>query len=177
MIILSALVISLSAGAQQTVEGGIKMYNYGKLQTAQGILAPLAASNPLANYYLGLTYLAQGDASKANTTFLKYPDDAANISGTARVAFRNKDVNKGMQICKDLAAKSKKKEWIQEKYAADAIAYTTGGDYQQAVAWYKDAITKNDVSSIEQNKSALVSNTKTGLAALIPLKLLKVTLH
>ena len=144
MIIFAALVFTISANAQSTAEDGIKMYNYGKMQSAQGILAPLTATNALANYYLGLTYLAQGDAAKANNTFVKYPDDPANISGMARVAFVSKDVAKGMQIVKELAAKSKKKEWIQEKYAADAITYTTGGDYQQAIAWYKDALTKSD---------------------------------
>ncbi len=144
MIVFSALVLTISAGAQSTIDAGIKMYNYGKLQTAQGILAPLSATDPLANYYLGLTYLDQGDAAKANATFLKYPDDPANISGTARVAFANKDVAKGTQIAKDLAAKSKKKEWIQEKYAADAITYSNGGDYRQAIAWYTDALTKAD---------------------------------
>ena len=142
---ISALVFTISVSGQQpTVESGIKMYNYGKFQSAQGILAQLSANDALANYYLGLTYLEQGDPSKANATFLKYPDDPANISGTARVAFVNKDVTKGMQIAKDLAAKSKKKEWIQEKYAADAITYSTGGDNQQAISWYTDALKKND---------------------------------
>ena len=144
MIILTALVLTINAGAQSTTDAGIKMYNYGKYQSAETILAPLAAADAVANYYLGLTYLALGDAAKANATFTKYPEDPANISGTARVAFVNKDINKGMQIAKDLAAKSKKKEWMQEKYAADAITYTTGGDYHQAVAWYTDALAKND---------------------------------
>ena len=52
-------------------------------------------------------------------------------------------MGKGMQIARDLAAKSKRKEWQAEKYAADAITYTQGGDYQQAVSWYKDVLTKN----------------------------------
>ncbi len=144
LMILAASAITMSAGAQATLENGIKMYNYGKFKSAQSNLSELAATNALANYYLGLSYLDAGDPATASTTFLKYPEDPANISGTARVAFVNKDVAKGMQIAKDLAAKSKKKEWIQEKYAADAITYTTGGDYHQAIAWYTDALTKND---------------------------------
>jgi len=144
MIILSALVLTINAGAQQTTAEGIKMYHYGKTKTAQKILEPLAVADALANYYLGLSYLEQGDVFKASATFSKFPEDPANISGTARVAFTNKDASKGMQIAKELAAKSKKKEWIQEKYAADAITYTIGGDYRQAIAWYTDALTKND---------------------------------
>ena len=144
MIMLVALAYTISAGAQQPVDNGIKKYNYEMYVSAQNILAPLAATDPLANYYLGLTYLAQGDASKASATFSKYPDDPANISGTARVAFAGKDVAKGMQIAKDLAAKARKKEWLPEKYAADAITYSTGGDYQQAIAWYTDVLTKTD---------------------------------
>lgn len=144
ILILAASAITLGAGAQGTPAEGIKMYNYNKLKTAQTSLSSLAPTSALANYYLGLAYLQSGDVATANTTFLKYPEDPANISGTARVAFANKDVAKGMQIAKDLAAKSKKKEWMQEKYAADAITYSDGGDNQQAIAWYTDALTKSD---------------------------------
>ncbi len=48
------------------------------------------------------------------------------------------------QIAKGLAGKAKKKEWVPERYAADAVTYTAGGDYQQAITWYKDVLTKND---------------------------------
>jgi len=146
-VVLIAIAFSFHAGAQD-VATGIKMYFYKKYQSAQKILEPLAAGDARANYYLGLTYLEQGNAAQANTTFGKFPEDPANISGTARVAFTNKDAGKGMQIAKDLAAKSKKKEWIQEKYAADAITYTDGGDNQQAVSWYKDALTKTDDAEV-----------------------------
>ena len=137
MIIFVAMAITIGAQAQ-TVQDGIKMYHYRKLISAQRILTPLAATDPLANYYLGLSYLDQGNVATAATTFSKYPEDNANISGTARVAFANKDAAKGMQIAKDLAAKARKKEWQPERYAADAIAYSVGGDYQQAITWYKD---------------------------------------
>jgi len=143
VMILAASAITLGAGAQSTNEG-IKLYNYNKLKSAQTSLAPLAATDALANYYLGLAYLDAGDAATAATTFAKYPEDPANISGTARVAFVNKDAAKGMAIAKGLAAKGKKKDWVQEKYAADAIAHTEGGDYQQAIAWYTDVLTKTD---------------------------------
>ena len=139
-----ALAITISAFAQSDVQSGIKMYNYKKLVSAERILTPLAATDPLANFYLGLSFLAEGNVSMASTTFAKYPEDPANISGTARVAFINKDAVKGMQIAKDLAGKAKKKDWIQLKYAAEAIAYTTGGDYQQAVLWYTTALLKSD---------------------------------
>ncbi len=141
MMMLIAMVFSIGAVAQ-SVQDGIKMYNYEKFQSAERILLPLA-SDPLANYYLGLCYIQDGDAAKAAATFSKFPEDIANISGTARVAFVNKEAAKGMQIARDLAAKSRKKEWQAEKYAADAITYTQGGDYQQAIFWYKDVLTKN----------------------------------
>jgi len=144
MIIIAALCFSISAGAQQTLDNGIKMYKYNKLQSAQAILAPLAATDPVANYYLGLSYLGMGNISLASTTFSKYPDDPANISGTARVAFANNDAAKGMQIARDLAAKAKKKEWLPMKYAADAIANSKGGDYRQAITWYTEVLTKTD---------------------------------
>jgi tetratricopeptide (TPR) repeat protein len=134
--------ISITAHAQTTLQDGIKMFLYKKYLTAERILTPLAA-DPQANYYLGLSYIEQGKLDQANNAFMKFPEDPANISGTARVAFKQNNAAKGMQIAKDLAAKSKKKEWIQEKFAADAVTYT-GNDYQQAVAWYKDVLTKTD---------------------------------
>jgi hypothetical protein len=139
---IAAVAVSIIANAQ-TLQDGIKMYNYKKFQSAERILAPLA-TDPLANYYLGLSYLEQGKIEPAILAFAKFPEDPANIAGTARVAFEQKNPAKGMQIAKDLAAKSKKKEWLQEKYAADALTYSDGADYQQAVAWYKDALTKTD---------------------------------
>ena len=149
IMIVMAIAFSISSYAQDaSLSGGIKMYFYKKYQTAQKILEPLAATDPKANYYFGLACLEAGNPEKANTIFAKYPEDPANISGTARVAFATKNPTKGMQIARDLAAKSKKKEWTQEKFAADAIAYTEGGDYQQAVAWYKDVLTKTDDADV-----------------------------
>jgi len=143
LVLIAAAGFAVSANAQ-SVENGIKMYNYKKYQTAEQVLTPLAATDAKANYYLGLTLIEEGNLAKAQEVFSKYPEDPANISGTARVAYLNKDVAKGNQITSSLAGKSKKKEWQQEKYAADAITYTTGGDVHQAIAWYKDALTKAD---------------------------------
>jgi hypothetical protein len=145
IILIVAAAITTGAYAQQaSLETGIKMYKYHKFGSAREILAPLADKDPLANYYLGLAYLDAGDAQKANTIFLKYPEDPANISGTARAAFASGDKARAMQIAKDLAAKAKKKEWIPSRYAADALAYSDGGDPQLAKTWYTDALTKTD---------------------------------
>jgi tetratricopeptide (TPR) repeat protein len=147
--ILLAAASSVGAFAQDAnLANGIKMYNYKRYQSAQKMLEPLAATDAKANYYLGLDLLETGNAAQANALFVKFPEDPANISGTARVAFANKDVAKGMQIARDLAAKSKKKEWAAEKFAADAIAYSEGGDYQQAITWYKDVLTKTDDAEV-----------------------------
>ncbi len=149
IITLLAVVFALSASAQDaSLAGGMKMYYYKKYQSARKILEPLAATDPKANYFLGLTVLESGNIKEANSIFSKFPEDPANISGVARVAFANKNVSNGMQIAKDLASKSRKKEWQQEKFAADAIAYTDGGDYQQAVTWYKDVLTKTDDADV-----------------------------
>ncbi|NCX95057.1 MAG: tetratricopeptide repeat protein [Chitinophagia bacterium] len=104
---------------------------------------PLSVSNATANYYYGLCLLETDNAVQAAHQFEKYPEDPANISGMARVAFMNKDVAKGNTIVKDLAAKAKKKDYLPLVYAADAIAYTEGGDKNQAIEWYKQALAKN----------------------------------
>ena len=144
------IAIAISAMAQQpTLENGIKLYNYKNYNSAQRVLTPLSVKDPIANYYLGLSYLESGSASKASHQFEKYPDDPANISGTARVAFATKDAAKGNQIVKDLAAKAKKKEWQPLLYAAEALTYSDGTDLQQAIQWYKDVLAKspNDVEA------------------------------
>jgi hypothetical protein len=143
ILILTTVFLSAGAWAQGTLDEGIKMYNYKKYATAQRILSPLAEKDAMANYYLGLTYLGNGELDKAGAIFSKFPEDPANMSGNARVAFAKKDAAKGNQMVKDIAAKGKKKDWAQEKYAADAITYSEGGDYNQAVTWYKDVLTKN----------------------------------
>ncbi len=144
MMLFVFVALALSTNAQgQTLKDGIKMYFYQKYNTAQSILTPLADADPLANYYLGLSYLDAGDIAKASARFSKFPEDLANISGMARVAFAKKDVAGGTKIVKDLAAKARRKDWMPQKYAADAITYSEGGDYTQAVAWYKEALEKN----------------------------------
>ena len=124
----------------QNLETGVKMYNFHRWVSAQKVLLPLAATDPRANYYLGLTYLELHDIASATATFQKYPQDPANISGTARVAFAQNDKAKGMQILSDLAATAKKKEHEPLKFAADAIIYGQGGDYMQAIAWDSAAV-------------------------------------
>lgn len=144
IMITVAIAVAITANAQQpTLEGGIKLYNYKNYVSAQKVLLPLFVKDPMANYYLGLTYLDAGNISKASYYFQKYPDDAANISGMARAAFASKDVAKGTQIAKELAAKAKKKDVMPLLYAAEALTYSDGADYQQAIQWYKDVITKD----------------------------------
>ena len=137
--IVAALAFSFSATAQ-SVEEGIKLYNYERYESAKKVLEPLAASNPVANYYLGLSHLAQGNVEAAKVTFNKYPDSYAAESGKARVAFAEGKATEGMQIAKGLAAKAKKKDWEQYKYAADAVTYSKEGDAQQAIDWYAQAL-------------------------------------
>lgn len=136
--IAAALGIAFAAGAQQATDG-IRLYNYHNYVSAQKVLTPLAA-DAKANYYLGLSYLESGNTDKAKELFAKFPDDAANASGMARVAYAQGDAAKGTQLAKDLAAKAKKKDYAPLLFAADAITYSEGGDIQQALEWYKKAL-------------------------------------
>ncbi len=136
--VLAAVTMGITAQAQ--LESGIKMFNYHRWQSAQTALLPLAATDVRANYYLGLTYLELNDLGNATVCFTKFPEDPANISGTAMVAFHQKDTSKAMHILRDLAAKAKKKEFEQLRFAAEAIIRTQGGDYMQAIAWDSAAV-------------------------------------
>jgi len=138
-IVLAAMVsISLSAGAQ-SLDDGIKMVKYERYSSAEKILLPLAAGNPVANYYLGLAQLNEDNKAAAQATFSKYPDDPANMAGLARLAFMNGNATEGQRLVNEVASKAKKKDWQPLLFAADAINYG-GGNIQDAIKDYEDAI-------------------------------------
>lgn len=144
-VLLAACVLNASA---QSRDEGIKMYKYERYQTAKEILEPLAASDPVANYYLGLSVLATGNVDEAAGIFAKYPDNYPNMSGMARVSFAKGNPTEGMKLAENLADKGRKKEWEQKKYAADAINYSKGGDINKAVELYEDVLSKNETADI-----------------------------
>ncbi|OSZ82270.1 hypothetical protein CAP35_03095 [Chitinophagaceae bacterium IBVUCB1] len=148
-IVLIAAAVTLAVNVKaQTLEEGIKMYNYERYQTAKKILEPLAGTNPLANYYWGLSELQIGNKDKAREIFMKHPAHYANMGGLARVLFVEGKADEGMKAATELASKAKKKEWEQLRYAADAITYTEGGDANQATGWYKTALTNYDNNDV-----------------------------
>lgn len=147
IVIMAAM--TLSAGVQaQSLEEGVKMYNYERYESAKKALAPLAGSNPMANYYYGLSELQLGNTDAAAAAFAKYPADIANKSGNIRVAFKRGDAAGAMQQAQALAGSAKKKEWEQLKYAADALTYSDGSNKQQAVDWYKEVQVRNPDANV-----------------------------
>ncbi len=140
LLCFSAAMLAFSAGAQ-SLDEGIKMVNYERYTTAEKTLEPLAAGNALANYYLGLAYLGEDRVDDAKKAFEKFPDDAANKAGLARVAFKNKNTTEAMAIATAVAGTAKKRNWEPLVYAADAINYG-GGDAMQAIGYYEEAVKK-----------------------------------
>ncbi len=144
LVVAAAVSMAFASRAQVTkLEDGIKLYNYENYASAQKALAPLAVNDAIANYYLGLCYLKQGDVKKASYYFQKHPEDPANIAGMIRVAYAQGEKDKAIALAKDLASKAKKKEYMPLVYAAEALTYSDGADQQQAIQWYNDALTKN----------------------------------
>jgi tetratricopeptide (TPR) repeat protein len=142
-IVMMAAAMAFSFTVQaQSLEEGIKLYKYERYESAKKALEPLAASNPTANYYLGLSELALGNTGAAKAIFSKNAENYANASGLIRVTFAEGRTAEGNQTAQGLAAKAKKKEWEQIKYAADALNYSEGGNKQLAVDYYKDAQAK-----------------------------------
>ena len=140
--ILAAAFISFNIVTQaQSLEEGIKMLQYERYETAQKILEPLATGNARANYYLGLAQLGGEKKDVARATFNKFPDDAANIAGLARVLFAEGNTTEGTTKALLAASKAKKKEWEQQKFAADALA-AEGGNPKLAVEYYTKAMEK-----------------------------------
>lgn len=146
-LLLLSLGALLSFGAAaQSLDEGIKMVRYERYSTAEKMLAPLAAGNPLANYYFGLALLGEDRVAEAQATFAKFPDDAANKAGMARIAFKNNNKEEGMRLATAVADMAKRKNWEPLVYAADAINYG-GGDAQKAIEYYEEAI-KKDVDNV-----------------------------
>lgn len=141
--IMTAIVLTIGANAQSLNEG-IKMYKYERYQTAKKVLTPLAANDPIANYYLGLSELGMGNTSAAKDIFAKYPESYANISGMARVAYASGNDATAKKILEDLVDEAKRKNVEPYKYAADAATYAKKGDKQQAVEWYKLFLERNE---------------------------------
>jgi tetratricopeptide (TPR) repeat protein len=140
--ILAIAAISIGLGVNaQTLEEGIKMLQYERYVSAQKILEPLASGNARANYYLGLAQLGNEDKNAARATFNKFPDDAANIAGLARVLFAEGNTTEGTAKALQAASKAKKKEWEQQKFAADALG-VDGGNPKMALEYYTKALEK-----------------------------------
>lgn len=147
-VLLSIAVIGIGISANaQSLDEGIKMVQYERYNAAKKILEPLAAKDPLANYYLGIAEVEQGNVDAAKAIFNKYPEDAANIAGLSRVAFASNNAIEGRKLAMDAAGKAKKKSVEPLVYAADAINYSETKDQlaiSQAVDWYKQALEKMD---------------------------------
>lgn len=140
LIVTTACVIGTLMGQAQTLDEAIGLYKYNRLESAKNILTPMASSNALANYYLGLVELENENTDLAKSIFEKYPEDAANQAGLARVMLAQNKTPEAMSMLSKVAAKAKKKDYMPLRYAADAITYSQGGELNMAVEWYKKAM-------------------------------------
>lgn len=142
-VIAGALLMTYSVKAQ-TVQDGIKLINYDRFESAKKMLTPLAVNNDEANYYLGIAELGLEDTAGAKAIFAKNPDNFYNQAGMARVLFGEGKNDQASALLNKIIDNARKKDWEKYKVAADAITYTTGGNIQDAVDWYKKALDKHD---------------------------------
>src|SRR5690554_1051026 len=132
----------------QSVDEGIKMYYYEKYQSSKNILQPLAASDDVANYYLGLATLSLEDTLGAKQIFANKPNSYHNQAGLARISFLQRNAADAKKTLNAIVDKARKREWEKFKIAADAITYTTGGDIQDAISWYQRALDREQRADI-----------------------------
>jgi len=147
LVIVSATFLALQVRAQ-SVEEGVKLYNYERYESAKQALLPLAANNPEANYYLGLSEIGLDSLDAAKAVFGKDPSNFYNEAGMARVLFMEGKKDEAGKLLNDIVDHAKKKDWERYKVAADAITYTKGGDINSAIAWYQQALEKNQDAMI-----------------------------
>lgn len=134
-ILLLAVFITFGAIAQEKKDG-IQFYRYNKFQSAIKVLEPLADKDVTANYYLGLSYLAQDDLAKAREIFQRNASNYANMAGIARVLFKENKIVEAKAMLENVVRKTSRKNKSAYLYAADAITYTKGGDLNKAIEWY-----------------------------------------
>lgn len=141
-ILLTATVVSLIAGttSAQNLEKGIEYYNYERYQSAKQELEPLADKNVEANYYLGLSEIGLENYDAAKAIFNKDASNFYNKAGLARLYFIENNATEASKLLNDIVDHARKKEWEKYKVAADAITYTKGGDIQDALTWYQNAM-------------------------------------
>jgi tetratricopeptide (TPR) repeat protein len=129
-----AVAFSAQAMSAQSIAEIKKMYEFGRFETVKKLTSGMAATNPEANYYLGLAELNLSHFDVAQQIFAKQPTDLANMSGTARVLYARKKNDEALTLLKTIAAKAKKKDVLPLKYATDAIVWS-GVDASPAVEW------------------------------------------
>lgn len=142
--VITTAAVSMQLYAQ-SVDEGIKMYQYEKFETAKNILSSHAEKNDEANYYLGLSYIGLHDLNKANEVFSKN-DHYYNLAGKARILYLQGKPEEAQTLLEGIVDKAKKREWEKLSVAADAITYTEGGNVALALSWYMSALerqTKN----------------------------------
>jgi tetratricopeptide (TPR) repeat protein len=145
-IIVSVLLLTNIYGASaQSLETGIKMVQYERYENAKKELSSI--NSALANFYTGLALIGQDKVDDAKNIFNKYPTDYVNQTGLVRVLFEQKNIETANTLIKSIIDKNKKNLPIL-RFVADAITYTNGGDYNQAVDIYKKIIEKADNADI-----------------------------
>ena len=144
---LMAAAATPTAASAQSVDEGAKMVRYERYETAKKILTPLAATDARAAYYLGLAELGLENKAAAEAAFKRYPEDVANMTGLARIAFLNNNRAEGERILNAVAEKTRKKDVEPARFAADAWNYSGAGP-TQAVELYNLYLQRNDDNAV-----------------------------
>lgn len=140
ILVFAGLALSFSMYAQQAQEG-IKMYQYGRYESAKKALQ--GQSGDEAAYYLGLSELSAGNVQGAKDIFSKNTSFYGQ-SGLARVLLNQGNGADAMKTLQSIVDDAKKKDWEKYKVAADAITYSNDkneADINKAIEWYTKANT------------------------------------
>lgn len=140
--IMAATAVSFQMYAQ-SVDEGIKMYQYERYETAKTILSSFADKDAVANYYYGLSLIELGDLAQAQKVFSK-DDSYMNLAGRARILYIQNKPEDAQKLLEQITDNAKRREWDKYKVAADAITYTKGGSIPLAISWYLTAVERND---------------------------------
>lgn len=143
--IMAATAVSFQMYAQ-SVDEGVKMYQYERYETAKTILSSFANKDPLANYYYGLSLIELGELEQAQKVFAK-DDSYMNLAGRARILYLQNKPEEAQALLEQITDNAKRREWEKYKVAADAITYTKGGSTPLAISWYLTAIERNEKDS------------------------------
>lgn len=160
-LILAATMLGFSSFAQGQKDAKT-LLGYERYSSAKTALA--SASSAEDKYHLGLAEIGLGNIDAARQIFTSIGDNEYGKAGLARISYLEGDYTTANNLLNQMVDKAKRRDYHVYKLAADAITYTSGGDINKAIEWYKKSMekTRDAATLVALGDAYLKLNTSIG---------------